>query len=194
MHSRDERKPNFGLVFKKPNWTQKVKPEISVSVAFLKTKLISYKQSVFEPFSQSWRNEKPLCPITVMHSIESRLYLEWTRPAVCGSVPWSNQFLYNKLLTHVLSEIECTCCVFKKHVLMSLESIYFLHKGWAVLYLCTVHRQHCPFPESAKINPNNIQSGIVYWLHCVTLTVFTALESSWRRICLVAAALHSDYL
>jgi len=31
-------------------------------------------------------------------------------------------------------------------------------------------------------------SGIVYRLHCVTLTAFTASESSLKRICLVAAA------
>ena len=37
-------------------------------------------------------------------------------------------------------------------------------------------------------------SGTVYWLHCVTLTVFAASESSWRRFCLVAAAAHSDYV
>ena len=37
-------------------------------------------------------------------------------------------------------------------------------------------------------------SGIVYRLHCVTLTAFTASESSWRRFCLVVAAAHSDYV
>ena len=36
------------------NRSEKVKPEISVSVAFLKTKLVSYKWSIFEPFSQSF--------------------------------------------------------------------------------------------------------------------------------------------
>jgi len=45
--TRDVRIPNFGSVsvFKKPepNRSQKVKPEISVSVAFLKTELVSYK-------------------------------------------------------------------------------------------------------------------------------------------------------
>ena len=43
--SRDVRKPNFGSVsiLKNPNQSQKVKPEISVSVAFLKTELVSYK-------------------------------------------------------------------------------------------------------------------------------------------------------
>ena len=39
-------------VFK--NRSRKVKSEISVSVAFLKTELVSYKQSIFEPFSQSF--------------------------------------------------------------------------------------------------------------------------------------------
>jgi len=37
-------------------------------------------------------------------------------------------------------------------------------------------------------------SGTVYRLHCVTLTVCTTSESSWRRFCLVAAAAHSDYV
>ena len=36
-------------------------------------------------------------------------------------------------------------------------------------------------------------SEIVYRLHCVTLTAFTASESSCKRICLVAAVAHSDY-
>ena len=40
---RDVRKPNFGSVFKNPNRSQKAKPEISVSVAFLKTELVWYK-------------------------------------------------------------------------------------------------------------------------------------------------------
>jgi len=45
---RDVRNPNFGSVlFLKTrtelNRSQKVKPEISVSVAFLKTDLVSYK-------------------------------------------------------------------------------------------------------------------------------------------------------
>jgi len=42
---RDVRKPNFCSVsvFKNPNRSQKVKPEISVSVVFLKTELVSYK-------------------------------------------------------------------------------------------------------------------------------------------------------
>jgi len=31
-------------------------------------------------------------------------------------------------------------------------------------------------------------------LHCVTLVAFTASESCWRRISLVAAAAHSDYV
>ena len=54
--TRDVRKSNFGSVsvFKNPNRTQKVKPEIMVSVAFLKTEPVSYKQSIFEPFSQSF--------------------------------------------------------------------------------------------------------------------------------------------
>jgi len=37
-------------------------------------------------------------------------------------------------------------------------------------------------------------SGTVYRLHCVTLTVFTASESSWRRFCLVETAAHSNYV
>ena len=37
-----------------PNLSLKVKPEISVSVAFLKTELVSCKQSIFDPFSQSF--------------------------------------------------------------------------------------------------------------------------------------------
>ena len=37
-------------------------------------------------------------------------------------------------------------------------------------------------------------SGIAYQLHCMTLTVFTASKSSWKRICLVAAVAHSDYV
>ena len=36
--------------------------------------------------------------------------------------------------------------------------------------------------------------GIVCRLYYVTLTVFTAPESSWRRFCLVAAVAHSDYV
>ena len=43
---RDVRKPNFGSVsvFKpEPNRSQKVKPEILASVAFLKTELVSHK-------------------------------------------------------------------------------------------------------------------------------------------------------
>ena len=35
-------------------------------------------------------------------------------------------------------------------------------------------------------------TGFTAW--AVTLTTFTALESSWRHICLVAAAAHSDYV
>jgi len=43
--TRHVRKPNFVSVsvFKNPNRSQKVKPEILVSVAFLKTELVSYK-------------------------------------------------------------------------------------------------------------------------------------------------------
>jgi len=41
--TRGVRKPNFGSVFKNANRSQKVKPEISVSMAFLKTELVSYK-------------------------------------------------------------------------------------------------------------------------------------------------------
>jgi len=37
-------------------------------------------------------------------------------------------------------------------------------------------------------------SGRVYWLHFVTLTVFTASESSLRRFSLVAASAYSDYV
>jgi len=46
--ARDVRKLNFGsvLVFKNPNRNQKVKPEISVSVAFLKTELTCLIQIV----------------------------------------------------------------------------------------------------------------------------------------------------
>ena len=45
MTSRDVQKPNFGSVsvFENLNRSQKVKPEISVSVAFLKTEFVSYK-------------------------------------------------------------------------------------------------------------------------------------------------------
>jgi len=42
-------------------------------------------------------------------------------------------------------------------------------------------------------NPDMVRgSGIVYQLHCMTITAFTASESSWRHICLVVAATHSD--
>jgi len=37
-------------------------------------------------------------------------------------------------------------------------------------------------------------SRVVQRLHCVTLTALISSESSWRRICLVAAAAHSDYV
>jgi len=44
---RDVRKPNFGsvLVFKKQNRSLKVKPEILVSMAFLKTELVNMSHS-----------------------------------------------------------------------------------------------------------------------------------------------------
>jgi len=56
VHFRDVRKPNFRSVSvsKNPNRSQKVKLEISVYVTFLKTEFVSYKQSIFEPLSQSF--------------------------------------------------------------------------------------------------------------------------------------------
>jgi len=45
LQTKDVRQLNLSSVsvFKNPNRTEKVKPEISVSVAFLETELVSYK-------------------------------------------------------------------------------------------------------------------------------------------------------
>ena len=50
------------------NRSQKVKPKISVSVAFLKTELVSYKKSIFKPFSQSFN---------ILHVTDTKQWHDW---------------------------------------------------------------------------------------------------------------------
>jgi len=67
--------------------------------------------------------------------------------------------------------------------------LYFSYCHWCMDMCCTADQDPVWWQEFCRG-----WSGTVYRLHCVTLAVFTASESSWRHICLVAAATYSDYV